>query len=94
MVELGVKIASFRSHFLDILDDIRSECTKYGTVASLEIPRPIPGHEVRGVGKVFVEFSNPTECQKAQAALTGRKFGNRVVVTSYYDFDQYHRREF
>jgi len=78
----------------DILDDIKTECTKYGTVNSLEVPRPIPGHEIRGVGKVFVEFSSPSECQKAQAALTGRKFANRVVVTSYYDVDQYHRREF
>jgi splicing factor U2AF subunit len=82
------------SDILDILEDIRSESAKYGTVRSLEIPRPIPGHDVRGIGKVFVEFANPTECQKAQAALTGRKFGNRVVVTSYYDLEQYHRREF
>jgi len=78
----------------DILDDIRTECSKYGTVKSLEIPRPHSTQEVKGVGKVFVEFSSPSECQKAQAALTGRKFANRVVVTSYYDVDQYHRREF
>ncbi|KAI6197865.1 hypothetical protein M3Y94_01275900 [Aphelenchoides besseyi] len=78
----------------DILDDIRSECAKYGTVISLEVPRPIQGQEVRGVGKVFVEFQSPSECQKAQAALTGRKFANRVVVTSYYDIEQYHKREF
>ena len=80
--------------FEDILDDVRCECSKYGTVVSLEIPRPVPGHEIRGVGKVFVEFTSPSDCQKAQAALTGRKFANRVVVTSYYDLDQYHRREF
>ena len=34
------------------------------------------------------------ECQKAQHALTGRKFSNRVVVTSYFDPEKYHRREF
>jgi splicing factor U2AF subunit len=76
----------------DILEDIRDECTKYGTVRSLEIPRP--GVDTRGVGKVFVEFASEAECQKAQAALTGRKFANRVVVTSYFDPDLYHRRQF
>lgn len=78
----------------DILEDIREECQKYGNVRSLEIPRPVFGVDVRGVGKVFVEFSDKNECQKAQAALTGRKFANRVVVTSYFDPDFYHRRQF
>lgn len=78
----------------DIVEDVREECTKYGTVKSLEIPRPIKGVEVPGCGKIFVEFNSIIDCQKAQQALTGRKFSNRVVVTSYYDPEQYHRREF
>lgn len=44
--------------------------------------------------QVFIEFGSSTECQKAQHALTGRKFANRVVVTSYFDPDKYHRRDF
>jgi len=78
----------------DILEDIREECGKFGEVRSLEIPRPVPGVEVPGLGKVFIEFGSQAECQKAQHALTGRKFSSRVVVTSYYDPDKYHRREF
>lgn len=78
----------------DILEDIREECAKYGTVKSVEIPRPVPGVEVPGCGRVFVEFYSIPDCQKAQHALTGRKFSNRVVVTSYFDPDRYHRREF
>jgi len=78
----------------DILEDIREECSKYGEVRSIEIPRPVPGVEVPGLGKVFIEFGSHAECQKAQHALTGRKFSSRVVVTSYYDPDKYHRREF
>ena len=38
--------------FLDIMEDVREECSKYGVVKSLEIPRPIPGVDVPGVGKV------------------------------------------
>jgi len=52
------------------------------------------GVDVPGVGKVFVEFTTVGECQKAQHALAGRKFANRVVVTSYFDPDLYHRRQF
>jgi len=78
----------------DILEDIREECSKFGEVKSLEIPRPVPGVEVPGLGKVFIEFTSSSDCQAAQLSLTGRKFSNRVVVTSYFDPDKYHRREF
>lgn len=44
--------------------------------------------------QVFVEFNSVIDCTKAQQTLTGRKFNNRVVVTSYFDPDKYHRREF
>ncbi|VEL29622.1 unnamed protein product [Protopolystoma xenopodis] len=78
----------------DIVEDIRAECGKYGTVRSLEIPRPIPGVEVPGVGKIYVEFASLIDCQKAATALTGRKFNQRLVVTSFFSPDKYHRREF
>ncbi|XP_067938239.1 splicing factor U2AF 50 kDa subunit-like isoform X2 [Watersipora subatra] len=78
----------------EIVDDIRDECGKYGSVKSLEIPRPIKGVDVPGCGKIYVEFNSVSDCQKAQQNLTGRKFSNRVVVTSFYDPDKYHRREF
>ncbi|CAI6342686.1 unnamed protein product [Macrosiphum euphorbiae] len=78
----------------DILEDIREECNKYGVVRSLEIPRPIEGIDVPGCGKVFIEFNAIPDCQKAQQALAGRKFNNRVVVTSFMEPDKYHRREF
>ncbi|XP_006635146.1 splicing factor U2AF 65 kDa subunit isoform X2 [Lepisosteus oculatus] len=78
----------------EILEDIREECCKYGSVRSIEIPRPVDGLEVPGCGKIFVEYVSVSECQKAMQALTGRKFANRVVVTKYYDPDMYHRHEF
>lgn len=94
-----------------ILEDIRDECQKYGQVRSLEIPRPIDGVEVPGLGKVsltshtlgriltppfqaFIEYTNPDESQRAQQSLAGRKFANRVVVTSYFEPERYHRRDF
>jgi splicing factor U2AF subunit len=78
----------------DILDDVKEECGKYGVVRSVEIPRPIKGVEVPGLGKIFIEFGSIADSQRAQQSLAGRKFAHRVVVTSYFDVDKYHRREF
>ncbi|XP_068194012.1 splicing factor U2AF 65 kDa subunit-like isoform X2 [Antennarius striatus] len=78
----------------EILEDIREECCKYGSVRSMEIPRPLDGVDVPGCGKIFVEYVSAADCQKAMQALTGRKFANRVVVTKYYDPDLYHRHQF
>lgn len=36
----------------EILEDIREECCKYGSLRSIEIPRPVDGVEVPGCGKV------------------------------------------
>lgn len=42
----------------DILMDIQDECGKYGLVKSIEIPRPIEGVDVPGLGKVCVCIFN------------------------------------
>uniref|UniRef100_A0A674F3D8 U2 small nuclear RNA auxiliary factor 2 n=1 Tax=Salmo trutta TaxID=8032 RepID=A0A674F3D8_SALTR len=78
----------------EIVEDVRGECSKYGQVKSIEIPRPVDGLEVPGTGKIFVEFMTLFDSQKAMQALTGRKFANRMVVTKYCDPDAYHRRDF
>lgn len=50
--------------FLDIMEDVKEECTKFGPVKSLEIPRPRAGQDVSGVGKIYVEFTNLEGCNK------------------------------
>lgn len=58
MKSLKVKTLLLRSLWtnpllsIDIMEDVREECSKYGFVKSLEIPRPIQGVDVPGVGKV------------------------------------------
>ena len=46
------------------------------------------------VFEIYVEFGSIADSEKAQQSLAGRKFANRVVVTSFFDVDKYHRREF
>ncbi|XP_017111547.1 splicing factor U2AF 50 kDa subunit [Drosophila elegans] len=73
----------------DIRSDIKQECTKYGDVRSIQIPRPIGQFPQRGCGKVFVQFESVEDCQRALAALSGRKFSGRIVMTSFYDPEKY-----
>uniref|UniRef100_A0A0C9RPH5 Splicing factor U2af large subunit n=2 Tax=Spermatophyta TaxID=58024 RepID=A0A0C9RPH5_9CONI len=79
----------------EILEDMREECGKYGTLVNLVIPRPDPsGVPAPGVGKVFVEYSDTDGSSKAKAALNGRKFGGNSVVAVYYPEDKFSMCEY
>ncbi|KAF9151020.1 U2 small nuclear RNA auxiliary factor 2, partial [Mortierella sp. AD010] len=78
----------------DILDDIRDECGKFGRVVDVKIPRPVAGAVVAGTGKIFVKYSNVDEATTALRALSGRKFADRTVLTSFYDIDKYEAGEY
>lgn len=70
----------------DVLDDMREECEKYGSVVSLLIPKENPGK-----GQVFVEYSNSSDSKEAQRRLTGRTFDGRFVVATFYPLSAYRR---
>lgn len=44
--------------------------------------------------QIFVEFASIDDSAAASQALGGRKFANRVVVTSYYSPEEYHKKIF
>ncbi|KAL0926769.1 hypothetical protein M5K25_003019 [Dendrobium thyrsiflorum] len=69
----------------DILEDMRGEGGKYGTLLNAVIPRPSPnGEMVPGVGKVFLEYADTEESVKARQGLHGRKFGGNQVTAIFY----------
>lgn len=71
--------------FTEIKEDVSEECSKYGTIVELKIPRPVGGsRQSAGVGKIFVKYDTPESCQKALKALAGRKFADRTVVTTFF----------
>eukprot|EP01018_Ginkgo_biloba_P036745 Gb_01578 [translate_table: standard] len=81
--------------FDEILEDMREECGKFGSILNLVIPRPDPsGGLAPGVGKVFVEYVDTDGSAKAKSALNGRKFGGNVVVAVYYPEDKFARGEY
>lgn len=79
--------------YTDILDDIKSECERFGKVLSLVIPRPRDG-VASAVGKVFVEFDSVPSAQAASTELHGRGFANRIVAVEFMDEQKYARRDF
>jgi len=90
------------SEYEDIMKDVREECEKYGKVSSIAIPRPAldpdgkidPATPVDGLGRVFVEFEEKDDAVRAQTNLAGRKFNGHVVLTCYFEEDEYAKRDF
>lgn len=69
----------------EICDDVREECSKYGQILDVKVPRPSGGsRQSSGVGKIFVKFDTVESTTNALKALAGRKFSDRTVVTTYF----------
>lgn len=69
----------------EICEDVRDECSKFGTIVDLKVPRPSGGSkQSAGVGKIFVKFDSSESATKALKALAGRKFADRTVVSTYF----------
>lgn len=69
----------------EICEDVEGECSKYGQIVAMKVPRPIGGsRQSAGVGKIYVKFDTTESAKKALQALAGRKFADRTVVTTYF----------
>lgn len=84
--------------YTEILEDIRDECSNYGQVEDLRIPRPSQASrekkwgpeaqaareadEAAGVGRVYVKYADSNGAAKALAQLAGRAFGGRSIVAT------------
>ncbi|KAJ1918786.1 hypothetical protein H4219_002405 [Mycoemilia scoparia] len=75
--------------YMDIVEDVKEECSKFGQVIDIRIPRPDSEKEVPGVGKIFVVYPNTQQSGLAHNALAGRKFADRTVLVSYITQENY-----
>jgi len=73
----------------EIVEDIRLESGKFGSVIDIVIPRPEGGKTVPGVGKVFVHMDSIQSTQKVKLALEGRQFLGRTVLATFYDLEKF-----
>lgn len=93
------------TEYAEIVEDIGRECSKFGPITKIVVPRPDPksvgtkrlmiqvvarkpeeesAKVVRGVGKVYIKFESAESCERAFNALSGRKFSDRTVISSFY----------
>ena len=75
------------SEYQDIMLDVKDECSKFGPVLKVVIPRE--GVESVGIGRVFVEFDQVPAAQAAADALGGRKFAERTVESEFYPPEEF-----
>ena len=68
------------SEYNDILEDTRDECSSFGTLKNIVIPRRGPG-----ATKIFLEYMTLEDAGKAIAGLAGRTFDGRKVEAAYFD---------
>lgn len=69
----------------EICEDIQEECSKYGQIEEMKVPRPSGGsRQSNGVGKIYIKYDSNDSASKALRALAGRKFADRTVVVTYF----------
>jgi len=47
-----------------------------------------------GAGKAFIEYQTEKQAIAAEAALRGKVFSGRTVITSFFPVDRYHKRQY
>jgi len=67
--------------YQDILDDTREECSQFGQLVSVIIPK---AKEV-GATKIFLEYTSEADAQKAIQGLRGRTFDGQKVEAEFFD---------
>jgi len=69
-----------------LVEEVRDECSKYGALKTVLIPRQAnhQGVSESAVRKVFLEYATVADALQAERELTGRQFGPNTVSTEYY----------
>ncbi|KAF5301524.1 hypothetical protein FQR65_LT08828, partial [Abscondita terminalis] len=68
-------------------EEIQEECRKFGVVERVIIYNEKQSEDDENaeiIVKIFVEFSETVEAEKARDALNGRYFGGRMVQAGLY----------
>ena len=75
--------------FTECTEDIKEECSSFGTVTSFVAPRPsdLQGYSESDVGSCFVRFELLSSSVKAQLDLHGREFDGQRVSAVFVQED-------
>jgi len=80
----------------ELLEDVRSESSKFGPIERIEIPRPDKETGIIGpsVGKIFVKYQYLIPAKKARYNLAGRTYNRRTVICSFYPEEKFDLKEY
>lgn len=73
----------------EILEDTKEECSSFGLLVSIEIPRSGAGE-----GKIFLEYTSTSDAEKAIESLRGRTFDGRKVEAVYFSEEKYLKKDY
>jgi splicing factor U2AF subunit len=74
----------------EILEDTREECSQFGALQSVIIPRM---GEI-GATKIFLEYVTAEDAGKAIQALAGRTFDGRKVTATLFDETRFANKDY
>jgi len=75
--------------FTEIFEDTKVECSQFGTVKNVVIPRSGPG-----VTKIFLEYASTDDATKAIRGLRGKTFDGKKVKANYFDEEAFLKKDF
>ena len=78
------------AEYVDILDDIRCECAKFGRIEGLVMPKP----GEKGAGNCYVAFETVEEALNARRVMSGRRFNGKFVEPCFHPEVMYMERDF
>ena len=76
--------------YLDIKSDIETECSRFGQVLSVVIPRG----EDPGVGNGIVEYPSIQQAAGAVVALIGRRFNKHIIRAAFMSETAYANKQY
>ena len=82
--------------YSELKEDIEEECSKYGELISIEIPRLAQyGGSINmesAVGYIFLQYCSIQGAEAAQKAVAGRSFNGKIVKTCFYPEELYSKK--
>lgn len=76
-----------------LMEEVRTECSKFGNLLSMKVPRAQDGFEASSIRKIFLEYTTTTDAEAADKELSGRTFGPNVVrvrfISLYFTLPPY-----
>lgn len=73
-----------------ILEDTREECSQFGQLISVHIPRAGEA----GATRIFLEYASTEDSAKAIQSLAGRTFDGRRVEATFFDERKFAKKDF